>query len=228
MELYNLDNITKKQLTASLEEVSKKGFLDMDGNPIQFGAKEIVKMKRDDLALAFRKAVDAIKSIKVDGKVREIEDSDLTGEIVEGYKNLEAAQLSKETVDRYLMLKTKPVEPPKEEEPVAPTKQEKVKKEKKEKPKKEPVFAINRSEAVILAMLELGEFVGPDDLGAATQIIYSSVNKKRTPGSLKEAVHQAKKGITYLTATNWLEKKGEKYVVVNKKNVQQLLPDEVK
>lgn len=231
MELFNIEKVTKKQLISSFEEITAKNFLDENGELISYDTKSLNKAKKDELALEFVNVIGDIRFIRVNGTAKSVTVADISGKEVEGYKNVEEAKLSDETLDRYMTLQTKEEEgtakevetpvtkEPKEEKAAKPPK------EKKEKVKKEKPFSINRNEAVILAMLEMESFKGPEDLGETVQRIFTTVNKNRE-GSLKEAIAQAKKGINYLFATNWLRKEGDKYVVVDKANVQKILQDE--
>ena len=212
-EIQELEKVTKKEIIASLEEINGKRFLDSDGNPIEISEKEMKTSKKLDLAKMFYDAICNIASVRVNGSIRNVDDDDLRGADVEGKERVESAQLSFDTIRRFTIFDGKP-DPLQPEEIPSPSPTKKERKKKEEKPK-EP--SINRSQAVVYAMLELGAFSSPEDLGPVVQRVYNKVNKRQT-GSLKEAIAQAKKGIFYLEMTGWLKKEGEQYVVVDSDN----------
>lgn len=108
MEMYNLDQITKKEIAASLGEVLCKHFVNTKGEEITFDEKVIKMARKEDLAKMLCSAIYDIVGIKVGDGVVPVDDPDLTGEGGEEGKYVDAARLSKETLHRFNLLIKEP------------------------------------------------------------------------------------------------------------------------
>ena len=108
MELYNLDQITKKEIAASLGEVLGKHFVNVKGEEISFDEKEIKTARKEDLARMLRDAIYDIVGIKEGDAIVPVDDPDLIGEGGEEGKYVDAARLSNETLHRFNLIIKEP------------------------------------------------------------------------------------------------------------------------
>lgn len=108
MEMYNLEQITKREIAASLGEVLCKHFVNAKGEEITFDEQEIKMARKEDLARMLCEAIYDIVGIKIGDGVVPVDDPDLTGEGGEEGKYVDAARLSKETLHLFNLLVKEP------------------------------------------------------------------------------------------------------------------------